>query len=130
MLTSVEIIDKLGLTYVPVFYKGEFISWEECMKYVGQTQLGGEYGEGIVGIIYVGYSATKAFEKTEGKFELERRRRMVTEELEIDEEELDELIAEAKKEMERIVSLKEDTDSVYKEFPEWDIYQESRGGDE
>lgn len=43
-----EIIDKLGLTYVPVFYKGEFISWEECMKYVGQTQLGGEYGEGIV----------------------------------------------------------------------------------
>lgn len=44
----VEIIDKLGLTYVPVFYKGEFISWEECMKYVGQTQLDGEYGEGIV----------------------------------------------------------------------------------
>ena len=44
----VEIIDKLGLTYVPVFYKGEFISWEECMKYVGQTQLGGEYGEGII----------------------------------------------------------------------------------
>lgn len=43
-----EIIDKLGLTYVPVFYKGEFISWEECMKYVGQTHLGGEYGEGIV----------------------------------------------------------------------------------
>lgn len=44
----VEIIGKLGLTYVPVFYKGEFISWEECIKYVGQTQLDGEYGEGIV----------------------------------------------------------------------------------
>lgn len=43
-----EIIDKLNLTYVPVFYDGEFISWEECMKYVGQTKLGGEYGEGIV----------------------------------------------------------------------------------
>lgn len=43
-----KIIAQLGLTYVPVFYKGEFISWEECIKYVSQTQLGGEYGEGIV----------------------------------------------------------------------------------
>lgn len=43
-----KVIAQLGLTYVPVFYKGEFVSWEECMKYVGQTQLGGEYGEGIV----------------------------------------------------------------------------------
>lgn len=43
-----DIIAVLGLTYVPVFYRGEFVSWEECMKYVGQTKLGGEYGEGIV----------------------------------------------------------------------------------
>ena len=43
-----EIIDKLNLTYVPVFYDDEFLSWEECMKYVSQTKLGGEYGEGIV----------------------------------------------------------------------------------
>lgn len=83
------------------------------------------YGEGIVGIIYGGYSAAEAFEKTEGRFELERRRRMMAEELEIDEKELGELIAEAKKEIERVTSLKEGTDSVYKEFPEWDIYQES-----
>lgn len=43
-----NIVAALELTYVPVFYKGEFVSWEECMKYVGQTKLGGEYGEGIV----------------------------------------------------------------------------------
>lgn len=43
-----EIFDKLSLTYVPVFYDGEFISWEHCMSFVGRTDLGGEYGEGIV----------------------------------------------------------------------------------
>lgn len=43
-----EIVESLGLNYVPVFYEGEFISWEECMKYVGRTELGGEIGEGIV----------------------------------------------------------------------------------
>lgn len=43
-----EIIDKLNLTYVPVFYDGEFISWEHCMSFVGRTDLGGEVGEGIV----------------------------------------------------------------------------------
>lgn len=43
-----EIISKLGLTYVPVFYEGEFISWEHCMSFVGKTEFGGEYGEGIV----------------------------------------------------------------------------------
>lgn len=40
--------DILNLTYVPVFYDGEFISWEHCMSFVGKTELGGEYGEGIV----------------------------------------------------------------------------------
>lgn len=43
-----DIVAVLGLTYVPVFYKGEFTSWEECLEYVGKTKLGGEYGEGIV----------------------------------------------------------------------------------
>lgn len=43
-----DIIAVLGLTYVPVFYDGEFISWEHCMSFVGKTALGGEYGEGIV----------------------------------------------------------------------------------
>lgn len=43
-----EIVDKLGLTYVPCFMAGEFVSWEDCMRYVGETELGGEYGEGIV----------------------------------------------------------------------------------
>ena len=43
-----EIVDSLSLTYVPVFYEGEFISWEHCQSFVGRTNLGGEYGEGIV----------------------------------------------------------------------------------
>lgn len=43
-----QIIEKLGLTYVPVFYEGKFDSWEHAMQFVGKTQLGGEYGEGIV----------------------------------------------------------------------------------
>lgn len=43
-----EKVDQLGLTYVPVFYDGEFISWEHLMEFVGKTELGGDYGEGIV----------------------------------------------------------------------------------
>lgn len=43
-----KIVSKLGLIYVPVFYEGEFISWEHCMSFVGQTQMEGENGEGIV----------------------------------------------------------------------------------
>lgn len=43
-----QIVDKLGLIYVPVFYVGEFISWEHCLSFVGKTELGGDYGEGIV----------------------------------------------------------------------------------
>jgi len=43
-----EIVSKLGLTYVPVFYEGEFVSWEHCLSFVGKTDFGGEYGEGIV----------------------------------------------------------------------------------
>lgn len=43
-----EIVNALDLIYVPVFYEGEFVSWEHCRQFVGQTQLGGETGEGIV----------------------------------------------------------------------------------
>lgn len=43
-----EIANKLGMTYVPIFYKGEFISWEHIQSFVGKTELGGEYGEGVV----------------------------------------------------------------------------------
>lgn len=46
--TVKEKINELKLNYVPVFYQGEFTSWEDIMKYVGKTQMGGEYGEGIV----------------------------------------------------------------------------------
>ena len=43
-----NIIHRLGLIYVPVFYKGEFQSWDHLKQFVGRTDLGGEYGEGIV----------------------------------------------------------------------------------
>lgn len=37
-----------NLIYVPVFYEGEFQSWEHVRSLVGKTELGGEYGEGVV----------------------------------------------------------------------------------
>ena len=43
-----DIVNRLGLIYVPVFYEGEFISWEHLKEFVGRTDLGGENGEGIV----------------------------------------------------------------------------------
>nr|WP_051464596.1 RNA ligase family protein [Clostridium sp. 12(A)] len=43
-----DIVNKLGLTYVPVFYNGEFISWDHLREFVGRTGLGGSQGEGIV----------------------------------------------------------------------------------
>lgn len=39
---------KNNLIYIPVFYDGEFQSWEHCLSFIGKTDLGGEYGEGIV----------------------------------------------------------------------------------
>lgn len=42
------IIAELGLTYVPVFYDGEFTSMDDCLALVGKTEMGGEFGEGIV----------------------------------------------------------------------------------
>lgn len=43
-----SIIHKLNLNYVPVFYEGEFTNWQDLKDLVGKTELGGEYGEGIV----------------------------------------------------------------------------------
>lgn len=37
-----------NLIYVPTFYKGKFTNWDNVMQYVGQTQLGGDVGEGVV----------------------------------------------------------------------------------
>lgn len=45
---TMEIIDKLGLLRVPLFYIGEFQSWEHINSMLGLTQMGGEYGEGVV----------------------------------------------------------------------------------
>lgn len=38
----------LDIKFVPVFFDGKFVSWEDLMLYVGTTALGGEMGEGIV----------------------------------------------------------------------------------
>lgn len=43
-----DIVNRLNLIYVPVFYDGEFTSWEDVREFVGKTELGGELGEGIV----------------------------------------------------------------------------------
>lgn len=43
-----DIVERLGLNYVPVFYEGEFISWEHLKQFVGRSDFGGESGEGIV----------------------------------------------------------------------------------
>ncbi|MDE7099531.1 MAG: RNA ligase family protein [Ruminococcus sp.] len=43
-----QLVECLGLNYVPVFYEGEFTSWEDCIAFVGRTEMGGEIGEGIV----------------------------------------------------------------------------------
>ena len=41
-------VRELGLIYVPVFYRGEFTSWDDLKQFVGKTEMGGEQGEGIV----------------------------------------------------------------------------------
>ena len=43
-----DIVKQLNLIYVPVFYKGDFESWEHLKQFVGRTDLGGQSGEGIV----------------------------------------------------------------------------------
>jgi hypothetical protein len=43
-----SIVNKLNLTLVPTFYEGVFTSWKHINSFVGKTELGGDYGEGIV----------------------------------------------------------------------------------
>lgn len=43
-----DFANALNLLYVPTFYDGKFTSWDDILEYVGQTKMGGEYGEGIV----------------------------------------------------------------------------------
>lgn len=43
-----DIVKKLGLTYVPTHYEGEFISWEHCMSFMNKIVMGGEIEEGII----------------------------------------------------------------------------------
>ncbi|MCI7767996.1 MAG: RNA ligase family protein [Oscillospiraceae bacterium] len=43
-----EIANKLGIAFVPVFYSGKFTGWQDVTKYVGQTKMGGSEGEGVV----------------------------------------------------------------------------------
>lgn len=43
-----SLTEKLGLDYVPVFFQGQFVSWEQYLAFVGKTEMGGEYGEGVV----------------------------------------------------------------------------------
>ena len=44
----ISIVELLGLNYVPIFYIGDFISWDHIKSFIGKTELGGEYGEGVV----------------------------------------------------------------------------------
>lgn len=44
----VALAERLDLIYVPVFYVGKFESWENINKFIGKTELGGKYGEGII----------------------------------------------------------------------------------
>ena len=43
-----KIISDLNLNYVSVFYVGKFTSWDDVKSYIGKTEMGGEYGEGVV----------------------------------------------------------------------------------
>lgn len=40
--------DELGLDKVPTFFVGEFKDWDQVIEYVGKTEMGAEFGEGIV----------------------------------------------------------------------------------
>lgn len=44
----IKISEDCGFEFVPIFYRGPFISWEHVMEFVGNSGLGEENGEGIV----------------------------------------------------------------------------------
>jgi hypothetical protein len=39
---------KLNLNLIPIFYEGEYISFEHLQSFIGKTELGGKKGEGII----------------------------------------------------------------------------------
>ena len=43
-----KLVEQLGLNYVPAFYEGVFTSWDDIMSLIGKTEMGAEFGEGIV----------------------------------------------------------------------------------
>ena len=44
-----QVAEFLGISTVPLFYDGPFISWEHVSSFVGKTEMGGEpTGEGVV----------------------------------------------------------------------------------
>lgn len=51
---ATQMVEDMGLKFVPILYDGPFISWDEVYKFVGKTVLGGhtsegeETGEGVV----------------------------------------------------------------------------------
>lgn len=45
---SKVLVEKLGFTFVPVFYCGNFQSWEHIYSFIGKSELGATIGEGIV----------------------------------------------------------------------------------
>lgn len=45
---SMKMASDCGLHYVPVFYDGDFISWQHIENFIGKSLMGAEQGEGIV----------------------------------------------------------------------------------
>ena len=45
---SQKMAEDCGLKYVPIFYRGPFISWEHIQTFIGRSDMGAEQGEGIV----------------------------------------------------------------------------------
>ena len=43
-----QLADEFGFIYVNTLYDGEFISWEHCRSFVGQSKTALDIGEGIV----------------------------------------------------------------------------------
>ena len=43
-----RLANEIGLNYVKTFYDGEFISWEHCKSFAGQSDIAVDTGEGVV----------------------------------------------------------------------------------
>lgn len=45
---SQQMAKDCGLKYVPIFYRGPFISWDHVQSFIGRSDMGATQGEGIV----------------------------------------------------------------------------------